>query len=67
MENGRTIPRDTPSVVRKFAAVGTGKIPTAILNSAKTDEARALVALHRALIHPNIQKLRKLLDFKMKI
>jgi hypothetical protein len=63
VENGRTIPRDTPSAVRKFAAVATGKITAAILNSAKTDEARAL-ALHRALIHPNIRKIAKAAGFE---
>jgi hypothetical protein len=56
-------PRDTPSAVRKFAAAATGKITAAILNSAKTDEVRAL-ALHPALIHPNIRKIVKAAGFQ---
>jgi hypothetical protein len=53
-ENGRTIPRDTPSAVRRFATVATGKITTAILS----------LALHRALIHPSIRKIAKAAGFQ---
>jgi hypothetical protein len=63
VEKGRTIPRNTPSAIRKFATVATGKITSAILNSARTDEERAL-ALHRALIHPSIRKIAKAAGFQ---